>query len=340
MIYKGRHVDVLSLWGEYVDLPRNIQDPLPTFLDKVQCPNPNHQTHKHHFQINTKKPLVHCFADCGISGTYEHAISTITGGTEKDARRSILRHSRVALAGEVGMQLGTGQRKTISGDDALARDERALTGGQYHWLPKAARDFLAGRGIEGSARGKWQIGWDEEVERLVIPAYDERQILRFLIRQRIDGVKAAKYLYTNGAVKTSLLFGACYLDREHLRSLGLILCEGPLDVIRLHQLGFASAVAILGTGISRQQVRLIDKLRPKRVYFMFDKDEAGIHNIETAKVAIRHAPLQVCRYPKGRSDPAEMTRQEVERSLERALTIYEYNQLARRARPKEVAWQR
>ena len=343
MIYEGRFIDVLALWGEYIDLPRNISDPLPTFLPKVQCPNPNHQTHKHHFQINTKKPLVHCFADCGISGTYEHAISIITGGTEKDATRSILRHSRVALAGEVGPSLGTGERKTITGDDELAKDERALDGGQYHYVPKAARAFLDKRGVDGASRGKWRVGWDEDAERLVIPACDERGILRFLIRQRIDGIKSAKYLYTPGAVKTSLLFGACYLDRALLGSLGLILCEGPLDAIRLQQLGFP-AVAILGTGISKKQVRLVDKLGPKRVYLMFDKDESGVENIQKvvngtlAHRGIKKTPLRICRYPRGKNDPAEMTRQEVERSLERSITVFEFNRLARsHNRRKEAA---
>lgn len=341
MIYEGRHIDVLALWGEYVTLPYNISEPLPTFLPKVECPNPDHQTSKRHFQINTKKPLVHCFAGCGISGSYEHAIAVITGGTEKDARRAILRQSRVALVGEVGnLSLGRGARKTVGADDALATDERTLEGGGYQWLPKAARAFLDKRGIDGPSRGKWRIGWDEGCDRLVIPAYDDRGILRFLIRQRIDGGRAAKYLYTPGAIKTSLLFGGCYIDREQLRSSGLILCEGPLDAIRLHQLGQRNAVAILGTGISKKQVRLVDKLGPKRVYLMFDKDDAGVHNIEIAKSVIRKTPLYICRYPSGKGDPAEMTREEVGRSLERALTIFEFNRKARTIRREETAWHR
>ena len=335
VIYEGRHIDVLALWGQYIDLPRNISDPLPTFLNKVVCPNPSHNTNKAHFQVNTKKPLVHCFADCGISGTYEHAISVITGCTEKEARRAILKESRVALAGELPTKFGDGQRKTIGFDDELAKDERALDGGAYHYTPTVARKFLDKRGVDGASRGKWRIGWDEDAERLVIPAYDERGILRFLIRQRIDGIKAAKYLYTPGAIKTNLLFGACYLDRERLHSLGLILCEGPLDAIRLQQLGFP-AVAILGTGISKKQVRLVDKLGPKRVFLMFDKDDSGVDNIlkvvngTLAHRGIKKTPLRICRYPRGKSDPAEMTRQEVERSLERAVSVFEFNRLSRK----------
>lgn len=329
MIYQGRAIDVLSLWGEFVDLPNGIEEPLPTFLPKVRCPNPEHDTHKHHFQINTKKPLVHCFANCGISGSYEHAISMILGISEKDAKKTIIRHSRAALKGEASA-FSNGYRKTITGDDEIAKDQRALDGGKFHWLPSEARKYLDRRGIDGPSKGKWQIGWDEEAERLVIPAYDLRRNFRFLIRQRIDGVPFGKYLYTKGATKTSLLFGACYLDREQLRSTKrMILCEGPLDAIRLHQLGFRTAVSILGTGISTPQVRLLDKIGPNRIYLFFDKDEAGLHNIEATRAAIRKIPLLVCRYPAGRSDPAEMTREEVDRALSRALTIHEFARKAR-----------
>jgi len=331
MIYDGRYIDVLALWGEFVDLPDHIEDPLPTYLPKVRCPNPDHDTHKAHFQINTKQPLVHCFANCGISGTYEHAISVIKGCSERDARRTILRASRVPLAGDIATAGGVGKRKTVAVDSEMEKDRRALEGGRFTFLPKPARHFLDYRGIDGSSRGKWQIGFDEDTDRLVIPAYDDRNVFRFLIRQRIDGISRAKYLYTPGGIKTGILFGACYLDRETVRSRGLILCEGPLDAIRLHQLGFANAVAILGTGISSSQVRLIDKIHPKRIYLMFDKDEAGVHNIELAKTRIRKVPLFVCRYPKGKSDPGEMTNHEVERSIDRALTTFEFSRKSRSA---------
>ena len=364
MIYQGRSINPISLWGEYVDLPRNLGHPLPTFLPKVQCPNPDHSTTKHHFQINTRKPVVHCFAHCGISGTYEHALAVVlgiyakrgithsdielaksprrpkeaaatsearakVGAAHKEARKYILKQSKVAHKGEVSEYAGLGIRKSVTADDAVSKDERALAGGAYTYLPSEAREFLDKRGVDGPSRGKWQIGWDEEAERLVIPALDDRGNFRFLIRQRIDGIRSAKYLYTDGSIKTSLLFGGCHLDRESLQSLGLVLCEGPLDAIRLHQLGIASAVAILGSGLSIKQSRLIDKLGPKRIYLFFDRDSAGIQNIESAKHRIRKVPLYVCRYSNGKGDPAEMTGKEVERSIGRALPISQFYRRAR-----------
>lgn len=330
MMYRGRVIDVLALWGEFIDIPNGIGEPLPTYLPKVRCPNPAHDTHKHHFQVNTKKPFVHCFADCGISGTWEDAIKLITGCSSDEARRTILLHSRAALKGEASAYGSLGTRKSIGHEDEVAKDYRKLDGGAFHWMPKEARAYLDKRGIDGNSKGKWRLGWDEDAERIVIPAYDHRGTFRFLIRQRIDGFSRAKYLYTPGSVKSGILFGACYFDHEQLKSTRrIILCEGPLDAIRLHQLGIRTATAILGTGISTAQVRLIDKFGPQRVYLFFDKDESGWHNIQVAKERIKKIPLYVCRYPKGKGDPAEMTREEVERSLDRALTIHEFYRKAR-----------
>ena len=39
--------------------------------------------------MNLNKPVVHCFAGCGISGTYEHAIAMIEGDESGETRRTI-----------------------------------------------------------------------------------------------------------------------------------------------------------------------------------------------------------------------------------------------------------
>lgn len=54
----------------------------------------------------------------------------------------------------------------------------------------------------------------------------------------------------------------------------LILCEGYMDVIALHEFGFGNAVATLGTAITSEQARLIAKYT-KQVIITYDSDEAG-----------------------------------------------------------------
>lgn len=329
MIFMGRELDVLGLWSEFIDIPNGVSMPLPTYLPKVICPNPDHDTHKRHFQVNARQPLVHCFANCGISGTYEHAVATILGITEKEARRHILKHSRAWSGKAVDLSAFSGKRKTIASDDPVARDQRQLDGGAFTYLPKEVRAWLDSRGIDQPSRGKWQIGYDEESERIVIPAYDERSRFSFLIKRSIRHSGHLKYLYTEGSIKTSLLFGACMVDETLVDSQGLILCEGSLDVIRLHGMGARNAVGVLGTGISKRQVRLIDKFNPQRIYLMFDKDAAGVDNIRSVGRWVTKVPLFVCRYPAGKNDPAELEREEVRRSIERALPMHQFLRLAR-----------
>ena len=63
-----------------------------------------------------------------------------------------------------------------------------------------------------------------------------------------------------------------------------LLCEGYMDVIALHQAGFTSAVASLGTAFTAGHASLIKRYVDK-VYLTFDSDGAGI------KAALRAIPI-------------------------------------------------
>ncbi len=63
----------------------------------------------------------------------------------------------------------------------------------------------------------------------------------------------------------------------------LLICEGYMDVISLHQAGFSNAVAALGTAFTSRHAALI-KRYVKEVVLTFDSDEAGI------KAAMRAIP--------------------------------------------------
>ena len=63
----------------------------------------------------------------------------------------------------------------------------------------------------------------------------------------------------------------------------MLICEGYMDVISLHQAGFNNAVAALGTAFTSRHASLI-KRYVKEVVLTFDSDEAGI------KAALRAIP--------------------------------------------------
>lgn len=64
----------------------------------------------------------------------------------------------------------------------------------------------------------------------------------------------------------------------------ILLCEGYMDVIALHQAGFDNAVASLGTSFTSGHANLL-KRYTKEVYLTFDSDGAGI------KAALRAIPI-------------------------------------------------
>ena len=54
----------------------------------------------------------------------------------------------------------------------------------------------------------------------------------------------------------------------------LIMCEGYMDVIALHQAGFTNAVATLGTAVTQEHARFVSRYA-KTVYLAYDSDGAG-----------------------------------------------------------------
>ena len=345
MRYKGRDVDAIAFWSQYVDFPNVKFDEGDTFAPKTVCPNPNHDTEKRHFQVNMAEALVHCFAHCGISGTWEHAVCVIEGLYEKfkveeapDAQERHRRQQRARReASKKILKAASGRRVTgYVPTSSKARNSRGATKAvprdelRYEsFLPSLALEFCESRGITDASVAEWNLGWLSEEKRLVIPAKDEINRIRFLIKRSVLPGQNPKYLYSEGFPKTSLLFGACAIDLGMVRSEGLVLVEGSIDTIILHQHGLRIAGGILGTGISESQCRIIEKIaraagRIPRVILAFDKDSAGIRNIEIAAGKLKKYPLYVMKYPKMKSDPAELTREEAYRQVERAVPAFRF----------------
>jgi DNA primase len=315
--YRGRIVDPISLWSNYVDFPPNwTPSAEDEFAPLVRCPNPDHVTTKRHFQVNLKQPLVHCFAHCGISGTFENAIIKIEGGSHRQARRAILKHSRIG--GEIV------RKKKRVGDRPEGVD---LDYARY--LPQAAVEYLKQRGISESSCAKWELGWNPDELRIVIPVHDARGRLRLLVRRTIKPNVEPRYLYTEGVERNRLLFGTGHIDLGMVRSVGIILVEGTFDCIRLHQHGFTNTVAILGSKLSRFQAKQIANMRPLKVYTMFDADAAGVGATISTHYQLPNQRVHVCRYPAGKTDPARLNQREAEKSVSRAITFSQFSRMTR-----------
>jgi len=88
----------------------------------------------------------------------------------------------------------------------------------------------------------------------------------------------------------------------------LILCEGYMDVIALHDAGFGMAVATLGTAITSEQARVMKKYT-ERVVISYDSDEAGQKAANRAIAILEEAGIEAkVLKMSGAKDPDEYIR--------------------------------
>lgn len=110
--------------------------------------------------------------------------------------------------------------------------------------------------------------------RVIIPIIDTKgDVIAFGGRVLDDSLP--KYLNSSDTPvfkKSKNLFALNYARKECADR--LILCEGYMDVIALHGAGFQNAVATLGTAITPEQARLMERYT-KSVVIAYDSDEAG-----------------------------------------------------------------
>ncbi len=135
---------------------------------------------------------------------------------------------------------------------------------------------------------------DKFWNRVMFPIMDSNsRVIAF--GGRVMGNGEPKYLNspeTKLFDKSRNLYGLNYARRK--REDYVILCEGYMDVIALHQAGFASAVASLGTALTEQQILQIKRTlsNVKVAILSYDSDNAGIQAARRAIPMIRGALLQ------------------------------------------------
>lgn len=127
-------------------------------------------------------------------------------------------------------------------------------------------------------------GSDKFWNRVMYPIMDtNNKVIGFGGRVMGDG--NPKYLNSKETAvfdKSRNLYGLNFA--KSTRKSYMIICEGYMDVISMHQAGFTNAVASLGTAFTALQAMLI-KRYTKEVILSYDSDEAGI------KAALRGIPL-------------------------------------------------
>ena len=125
------------------------------------------------------------------------------------------------------------------------------------------------------------------IERITFPIFLQSGKLVGFGGRTISGHNA-KYVNSPATKlfnKSALLFGYNLARESIYQSKEIIITEGYLDVIMLHQAGFTNSVATLGTALTSQHVPLLKKSDAK-VILGYDGDKAGMEAAYKASILL------------------------------------------------------
>ena len=179
-------------------------------------------------------------------------------------------------------------------------------------LPSAigtkGEEYLCGRKITTRSISEWHIQYWDSIDGIVIPLEEVGYVIRYLNAEKTRD----KYKYASGTKITNTLFGFNKLNFDKYNF--IILVEGVLDKIFLHQLGFTNSLAIMHADLSKvQKSMLLEHMKP--VYLMLDPDEAGKMASKKIFNMLKHSvQTYICNLPEGK-DPDQCTFNEVNESI-------------------------
>ena len=166
----------------------------------------------------------------------------------------------------------------------------------------------AGLAIQSKTGGKH---FDRFRSRCMFPIIDHRGNVIGFGGRTMDTNNPAKYLNSSENLvfkKGQNLFALNIA--KNTKETCLILCEGYMDVISLHQAGFDNAVASLGTALTPDQARLIRRYT-ENVVVCYDSDAAGKKATQRALEILPPAGLNVrVMTVTGGKDPDDMMKEE------------------------------
>ena len=172
-----------------------------------------------------------------------------------------------------------------------------------------AKGYQPAELVDAGLARKGQKGYyDNFRNRVMTPIIDVRGNVIAFGGRVLDDSKP-KYINTGDTLvykKTNELFALNFAKDS--KEDALILCEGYMDVIPMHQAGFTNAVAGCGTALTTEQVRLISRYA-KEVILTYDADEAGQKALQKAMTLFDQTDVKV-RIPAlvGGKDPDEIIR--------------------------------
>jgi len=177
--------------------------------------------------------------------------------------------------------------------------------------------YISSRGIKESVAECFGVGFFHGKSkmmhgRLVIPIHNEKGELLAYAGRSVDGSEP-KYKFPSGFRKSLVLFNlhrACASGTDR----GVVVVEGFFDCMKLHQAGFPSVVALMGSSLSLEQEGLLAE-RFDKVVLMLDGDEAGKSAVsEIASRLMRKVFVRAIDVPEDKQ-PDQLSSEEIRQIL-------------------------
>ena len=281
------------------------------------------------FSVNPDKGIYYCFG-CHKGGGSINFMMEIEGLSYPDAVRALAKRVGMEVPEDEQYQSRYRQQERLWALHKEAA--RFFYSQLYAPVGKKALEYAFGRGMSKSILTTFGVGyapdsWDSLVkamrekgytdqelldsglvtqsqknknifdrfrDRLMFPIIDVRgNVIGFGGRTLKNDKDVAKYLNSPETIifnKRKNLFGLNLAKKSKANS--LILVEGNIDVVALHQYGFDNAVASLGTSLTEEQAALMTRYA-EQIVLLYDGDQAGQNATQRAIPILEKAGLQV-----------------------------------------------
>ena len=319
-------LDVISIVERYV--------PLQRVGSRFRGPCPFHQETKPSFYVDPNLGLYHCFG-CNASGDIIDFYCKINGLEFYDGLVELAKEAGISLDLKKSKSFVPSKRKVLYEINSICLDYFRST---LKKSPNAIA-YLKDRNIPQDLIDEFKIGyapnlWESLKNYLIKKGYplsscveagvvvknEKNRIYdRFRGRiifpildisgrcigfgGRIIGDGEPKYLNTSENEvfkKGENLYGLYQARREISLKKSVILTEGYIDVMRLHQHGYKNSCGVLGTALTNSHVKRLSRLCPK-VILIFDGDKAGQKAaLKSAQLFLAHGTrVEVVELPEG-----------------------------------------
>ena len=311
--------DIVDVVGSYVALTKKGANYFGL------CPFHNEKTGS--FSVSPDKQIYHCFG-CKKGGGVISFIMEEENLSFPDAVRFLAKRANLPVPEE---EQGEGSRLRarlleLNRDAArfyyeLLHDKRGEACAEYLNQRRITRRTAVNFGLGASAdewdglltamarkgyskaellaaglvvQGKGGSVYDKFRKRLIFPVIDVRgDVVAFGGRIVDKNDPGAKYMNSPETIiysKRRVLYGLNLAKKSKREN--IILVEGNIDVVMLHQAGFDNACASMGTALTSEQLQLLSRYT-KELVLCYDNDDAGKIATQKALTLLNNTDFQV-----------------------------------------------